>query len=257
MEYVRPTARMLASVMDEREARLVAALGADIIDAKNPAAGALGALPPAAVAAIRACVPRHVPVSATIGDPSDDVEASADAVVRMAAAGADIVKVGLSNVAGAEPMLERLGSLALGEVRLVGVLLVDHGVDLDLVAVARAAGLAGMMLDTADKRRGALPDVVASDALARFISAVHAAGMFAGLAGSLRAEHVSSLLRLAPDVLGFRGGLCRQAERTDSIDAEAVRAVRRVIPVCDAALADACRAPLSGAMAPRQTKDVA
>lgn len=257
MEHVRPTARMLASVMDEREARLVAALGADIVDAKNPAAGALGALPPATVTAIRAGVPRHVPVSATIGDPSEDAEASADVVLRMAAAGADIVKIGLSKAAGAERTLERLGGLDLGEVRLVGVLLADHGVDLDLVPAARASGLVGLMLDTAEKRRGALPDVVPAGALARFISAVHTAGMFAGLAGSLRAEHVAPLLKLAPDVLGFRGGLCRQVERTDSIDAEAVRAVRRVIPVCDAALADACRVPLLGAMARRQTKDVA
>ena len=39
-------------------------------------------------------------------------------------------------------------------------------------------------------------------------------------------------------------------------DAEAVRAVRNVIPVCDAARTDACPAPLPGAMAPRQTEDV-
>jgi uncharacterized protein (UPF0264 family) len=257
MEHGRQTARMLASVTDEREARLVIALGTDIVDAKNPAAGALGALPPATVAAIRACAPRHVPVSATIGDPVDDAGATAAAVEGMAAAGADIVKIGLCEAAGAGRTLERLGKLALGEVRLVGVLLADSGVDLALVDGAAGAGFAGVMLDTADKQRGALPDIIPVDVLARFVETVHAAGMFAGLAGSLRAEHVARLLELAPDVLGFRGGLCRQGERTGALDAEAVRGVRRIIPVCDAARADACRAPRPSAMAPRQTEDVA
>lgn len=245
---------MLASVTNEREASLVAALGADIIDAKNPAAGALGALPQATVAAIRATVPKHLPVSATVGDPVDDPEAVARAVMAMAEAGADIVKVGLR--AGDESVLERLAVLDLGRARLVGVLIADAGVAFELIESARDAGFAGLMLDTADKRRGALPDIVPASALRRFVTAVHAAGMFAGLAGSLRAEHVPALLRDVPDVLGFRGGLCRFGDRTGAMDAEAVRAVRSVIPVCDAARTDACRAPLSGAMAPRQTEDV-
>jgi uncharacterized protein (UPF0264 family) len=242
---------MLASVMDEREARLVASLGADIIDAKDPQAGALGALPPSTVAAIRKSVPRDVPVSATIGDPVDDVAATVAAVQQMAAVGADIVKIGLSRAAHAEHTLAAVGKLDLGAARLVGVLLADEGIALEIVAPARAAGFAGLMLDTADKRRGSLPDVVSSEDLRRFVSAAQSAGLFAGLAGSLRAEHAPQLLRLVPDVLGFRGGLCRQGERTSEIDPEAVRKVRSVIPVCAAAPVDACRVPPPGAMAPR------
>jgi len=257
MEHLRRTAMLLASVTDENEARLVASLGADIVDAKNPAAGALGALPAATVTAIRLGVPRRIPVSATIGDPVDDIEATLAGVRTMAAAGADIVKIGLSKRAGAERTLEAVGRLDLGAARLVGVLLADQGIEIDLVALAGRARFAGLMLDTADKRRGALPDIVPASELRRFVDAAHAAGMFAGLAGSLRAEHVSQLLQLAPDVLGFRGGLCRAGERTSQIDPVAVRAVRDVIPVCDAAITDACGLPLPGAMAPRQAEDVA
>jgi uncharacterized protein (UPF0264 family) len=243
---------MLASVTNETEALLCAHLVADIIDAKNPAAGALGALPHATVTAIRARVPKHVPVSATIGDPTDDAEATARAVVAMADAGADIVKIGLSAGVGAKRTLERLGKLEHGDVRLVGVLLADQGIDLDLVQPARQAGFAGLMLDTADKRRGALPDILAAEELRAFVTATHRAGMFAGLAGSLRAEHVAYLLDFAPDVLGFRGGLCRRGERTATLDPDALRAVRRAIPFCDS------RVPLVGAMARRQAaEDVA
>ena len=255
MKNVRQTARMLASVTDEREAELVAALGADIVDAKDPVAGALGALTHATVSAIRGRVPAHIPVSATIGDPSNDVEATAIAVLRMAETGADIVKVGFG--AAAARTIDRLGRLDLGSARLVGVLLADECIDFDLIDVARAAGFAGLMLDTADKSRGSLPDIVSAEVMGRFVAIVRRAGMFAGLAGSLRAEHVPSLLQIAPDVLGFRGGLCRLGDRTGGIEADAVCGVRRIIPVCDAALSVACRVPAQGAMAPRQTEDAA
>jgi (5-formylfuran-3-yl)methyl phosphate synthase len=251
MENARRTARLLASVTNETEALLCAHLAADIIDAKNPAAGALGALPHATVKAIRARVPRHIPVSATIGDPTHDGDATARAVIAMAGAGADIVKVGLSAKSGAARTLERLGKLELGEVLLVGVLLADQGVELDLVGLARDAGFAGLMLDTADKKRGALSDVVPDEALEAFVAATHRAGMFAGLAGSLRADHVASLLQFAPDVLGFRGGLCRRSDRTATLDPDAVRGVRRAVPFCDS------RVPLAGAMARRKAEDVA
>src|SRR4029078_9389939 len=90
----------LHMVKKETEALLCAHLAADIIDAKNPATGALGALPHATVKAIRARVPPHIPVSATIGDATGDADATARAVVVMAGAGADIVKVGLSARSG-------------------------------------------------------------------------------------------------------------------------------------------------------------
>jgi dihydroneopterin aldolase len=172
MDQLRPTASMLASVTDEREARSCVALGADIIDAKNPAAGALGALDHATVRAICASVPRNVPVSATIGDPGDDPEAVAEAVCAMAATGVDVVKIGLLPGAGTPATLRRLAALDL-PAALVGVLLVDRGFDLDvdLVEEARAAGFAGLMLDTADKGNGALPDMLPAATLRDFVIA--------------------------------------------------------------------------------------
>ena len=107
------------------------------------------------------------------------------------------------------------------------------------------------MLDTADKKRGALPDVVPATTLQAFVSATHGANMFAGFAGSLRAEHVPDLLEFAPDVLGFRGGLCRRGDRNGTLDPDAVRAVRRAVPFCDS------RVPLVGRAARRQAEDVA
>jgi (5-formylfuran-3-yl)methyl phosphate synthase len=248
MEHVRRPVSLLASVTGESEARLCAELGADIIDAKNPAGGALGALPGERVRAIRSAVPADVPVSATIGDPTDDADGAAEAARFMAAAGADIVKVGFWPTDNRAEVALRLGALLLPRVRLVAVLLVDRGIDLALVAPLRDAGFAGIMLDTADKRAGALPERLSDDELAKFVNVVQGHGLFAGLAGSLRDEHVPRLLALGPDVLGFRGGLCRNGARTDAVDAEAVRGVRAVIPRSP----EPCRVAPAGAMAPWQ-----
>lgn len=219
----------LASVTNESEARLCAALGADIIDAKNPASGALGALPGPTVRAIRSAVPRHVPVSATIGDPSDDPAAVADAVRITAATGADIVKIGFEPTLNVIDTLRRLRTLSLGRVRLVAVLLVDRGIDLAIIEGLREAGFLGVMLDTGDKRAGALPERIGAETLGAFVETARACGLAAGLAGSLDAAHVPYLVTFAPDVLGFRGGLCRKGARTETINAQAVNAVRRAI----------------------------
>ena len=52
----------------------------------------------------------------------------------------------------------------------------------------RDAGFAGVMLDTADKRTGALPELLAGARAAEFVNAAQGAGLFAGFAGSLRVE---------------------------------------------------------------------
>lgn len=225
----------LASVASEAEALTCASLGADIIDAKNPSQGALGALPLETVRRIRTAVPAHVPVSATIGDPSDNADDVVEAVERMAATGVDIVKIGFRARAVSHAIVRRLGALMGKDVRLVAVLIADDGVDLGLVTSLAKAGFSGVMLDTEDKNRGALPDLVAPQVLADFVTAAHGASMFAGLAGSLKVTHIPDLLSFRPDVLGFRGGLCRAGERVGEIDADAVRAVRCAIPVNDSA----------------------
>lgn len=241
MQKSRRPVSLLASVTDESEARTCVALGADIIDAKNPASGALGALRPERIRGIRAALPARVPVSATIGDPSDNSEHVVHAVRLTAATEVDFVKIGFWPGDGSTETISALGRLALKGTRLVAVLLADRGIDLKLIAPLAEAGFAGVMLDTYDKPNGALPEIASALALREFIGAARANHVFAGLAGSLRVEHVPFLLTLAPDILGFRGGLCFEAARTATIDPAAVRAVRR-----------ACGPAPAGAMAPLQ-----
>lgn len=242
----------LASVTSEVEAQTCVALGADIIDAKNPATGALGALPKATVRRICQCVSARVPVSATVGDLPAIPELVADAVRDTAATGVDIVKIGFWPGGDTQATLKKLSNLALGRARLVGVLLADHGADIALIRPMAEAGFVGVMLDTAEKASGALPDIVPASALAQYVDMAHATGMFAGLAGSLRVRHVPELLSLGADLLGFRGGLCRDGQRSDGIEADAVRRVRSAIPLSELTGAQPCSLAGSSGIAPTQ-----
>jgi len=215
----------LASVTTLSEARAAVAGGADIIDCKDPSRGALGALPVATVAAIRTGLPRHILVSATIGDLPADATEVARAAHAMARSGADIVKIGLFPGGDPRATIRALGVLDVAPVRIAGLLLADCEPDFDLIEGMADAGFVGVMLDTAIKANGTLRDHQSPAALSQFAHLAQKRGLFAGFAGSLGLSDIAPLMRLKPNVLGFRGALCTRCVRTGPLDADAVRAV--------------------------------
>ena len=54
-------------------------------------------------------------------------------------------------------------------------------------------------------------------------------GLLAGLAGSLKASDIAPLLELEPDYLGFRGALCQDHSRIQSLNSSSVRNIRSLI----------------------------
>lgn len=220
---------MLASVTSPAEAETVRAEGADIIDLKDPSQGALAPLDAALAADIVRLVARRRPVSATAGAAHPSHEAAVEAVVSMAATGVDFVKIGFPSVEAGAERVRALGTLA-AQTRLVGVLFADREPNLDLIEVMAGQGFAGAMLDTEAKGSGRLLDHMGIAALHHFVSRCRAAGLMAGLAGSLEAPDVPRLLPLNPDYLGFRGALCHGRARTSEIDPPAVRLIRDLIP---------------------------
>jgi uncharacterized protein (UPF0264 family) len=215
---------LLASVANLAEARLAAEAGADIIDLKNPAAGALGALPVEDVARIVAALDSPRPVSATVGDLPMDPAVVVPAVAAMAATGVDYVKIGFFPGGDWPGVIAGLRPLAARGLRLVAVLFGDHAPELHWVAELAGAGFAGAMLDTADKGKGSLRRVCEPGYLREFVAETRRLNLLCGLAGSLRAEDVASLRAFGPDYLGFRGALCG-GNRTASLDLKAVRAL--------------------------------
>jgi (5-formylfuran-3-yl)methyl phosphate synthase len=222
--------RFLASVRSAGEAHICARGGADVIDCKDPDAGALGALPLGTVRAICDAVGDQCCISATVGDLVSEPLTVTAAVSAMAATGVGYVKIGFFPGGDALATIRALGKIQTGSARLVGLLLADRNPDFSLIGAMGVSGFAGVMLDTADKKGIALSDVMPGERLQAFISAARRAGLFAGLAGSLQLNHVAPLLALKPELLGFRGALCRAGDRRSVLDPDAVLAVRDAIP---------------------------
>lgn len=214
--------RMLASVATLQEARLAAGCGVDIVDLKNPRAGALGALSVDTVASIVSDLRGAVPISATIGDLPMQPEFIRAAAEAMAATGVDYIKLGCFPGGDWPGVFGALQPLTARGVRLVAVLFADHAIELDGLAVLAQAGFAGAMLDTAGKAGGSLTTFRDPRFLGEFVAETRRHGLLCGLAGSLRAADIAPLSRHAPDYLGFRGALCG-GHRTDALDPAAVR----------------------------------
>lgn len=217
-----PLPRLLVSVRDPAEAEAARLAGADLIDAKDPERGALGALGPDQVRVIVARVAGGAVTSAV-------AEPMPAAIAAMAAAGVDWVKTGLD--AGRRRAPAAFADLAAGAPkRLIAVLFAEDGPAPALVPALARAGFAGAMIDTAGKEGARLPDLALPEDLAAFTQACRAHGLMSGLAGSLRVIDIAPLAEHGPDYLGFRGGLCRDFDRRNGLDplriAEALRALR-------------------------------
>ena len=117
---------LLASVATLDEAATALELGADILDLKRPAEGALGAWP---LELVREAVARfggRRPLSATIGDLPPVADLVVPAAHAAAETGVDYVKIGL--FAGGDPAacIAALAPLAASH-RLIAVLMARSG----------------------------------------------------------------------------------------------------------------------------------
>jgi (5-formylfuran-3-yl)methyl phosphate synthase len=228
----RAQTRLLASVTGPEEAELAIRGGADLVDLKDPASGALGALPIQTICAILTRVACRAQTSATIGDLPADPGLVLDAVRATAATGVDYVKVGFFSEAHVRyclPVVADLTRQAASGPAIVAVLFADRSPPIaDLTPFAQAS-CAGVMLDTADKGNGRLLDCLTQETLAAFVRQAQGMRLLCGLAGSLRLADIPVLLPLGPNYLGFRGALCDSGQRARTLDPERLRAVREAI----------------------------
>jgi uncharacterized protein (UPF0264 family) len=229
--------RLLVSVASAAEASAALAGGADIIDAKNPFVGALGAVCLEVFRAIQASVAGARPVTAAIGDGVDETITERTACT-FAAAGAALVKVGFAGVtsaAGVEAMTSaaRRGARMGGDGRS-GVIAVAYADAHRVGSVAAEAvigaavrgGATGVLLDTADKGGPGLRELLAPDALAAWVARARAAGLLVALAGKLTADDLSSVREAGADIAGVRGAACEGDARLDRVSAVKVRLLR-------------------------------
>ncbi len=222
---------MLASVNSVEEAVLVLNANVDIIDLKQPALGALGALESALVKKIVEAVNGRCPVSATIGDLPLQPELVYAAVTAMAETGVDYIKIGFFPGGDMQGTLDKLASFcrSVGATDLIAVLFADAQPDFTIISALKNANFKGVMLDTMNKKNGSLTQVMSKIDLAQFVSLAKDQSLLCGLAGSLRLEDIDELMAYQPDYLGFRGALCLGHNRTAVINKQSVLRIKQAI----------------------------
>jgi len=229
--------QLLVSVADPREARAALAGGADLIDAKDPRRGALGAVAPQRLRAICDAVGAQRPVSAALGDAAQAAPI-ADAVRVAVDAGVAYVKVGFRGIRSPARVHDLAAAArAPAGLRLILVAYADweraEGPRPDvLLEVAVAVGAAGVLIDTAFKGTG-LFDLLSCDTVGTWVAATRGAGLLAALGGGLEGPDLPTAREAGADIVGVRGAAC-EGGRTGSVSVARVAAL--------SALAD--RAPL-------------
>jgi (5-formylfuran-3-yl)methyl phosphate synthase len=225
--------QLLVSVANAAEAANTVAGGADVIDAKDAAAGPLGPVTGDVLAQIHAQVAGSRPVSAALGEATDE-HAIQHAAASFARAGAAFVKVGFAEATRPEKV-ETLLQAAVSGTRLAGgdlsdVIAVAYA-DIDrpegvspeaLIQIAARSGARGVLLDTADKDGSGLLALVPQDRLIQWVVRAHAHGLLAALAGKLTAQDLPPVLGMGADVAGVRGAAC-DGGRTGRVSIEKVR----------------------------------
>ena len=231
--------RLLISVRDVAEASAALAGGADLIDAKNPAAGSLGAVSVQALMGIHRAVGPTRPVTAALGDAATE-NTIEQLAFTFASAGTAFVKVGfagISNPARATTLLRAAvhGARAASGANC-GVIAVAYA-DSDVVdslpcaqvnTAAAAAGAAGVLIDTADKEGPGLPHLINCPMLTRWCREAHDAGLLVAAAGRLTPKDLTYVRDAGVDIVGFRGAAC-DGGRTGQVSREKVSTLHELV----------------------------
>ncbi len=230
--------RLLVSVRSADEVAAAVAGGAEIVDAKEPGRGALGAVGPDELRGISRVLPAGWPLSVALGDPADEREVgSAWRLLDVIAGGRPLfVKLGLSGVgglAGARSILHHAVALAASSPSRPAVVAVAYGDAKGpppeaVIELASEAGARGVLLDTWRKDGRDLFSFMAEPTVRAWAMGARARGLLVAAAGSLSAAGVERAARLPVDVVGVRGAACLGG-RNGQVDEALVRTLAAAI----------------------------
>lgn len=230
--------QLLISVTNVQEALLAIEAGVDIVDLKDPAMGALGALPLTVIADVVRTVNKRAIVSATVGEHHPTIEHLCISMKQTSALGVDIVKIALStnlleSIINHAGFFNTMQMLNKQQCKVVAVLFADQlpdAIDIDeLINKISQLGFYGLMLDTASKNGKCLFDYQLLSKLQGFVDVCRQHQLMSGLAGSLQLEHLNSLLALNPCYIGFRGGVCKKNDRKLALDQAKILEINNVV----------------------------
>lgn len=228
--------RLLVSVRDAAEAHAAIAGGAEVIDVKEPSAGSLGRASSVAMQAVADVVGQtpSIPCSVALGELSDVLVERQEIVIPSAVRW---VKLGLSGCAGQPEWSQRWfdwratfeTSAAWIAVAYVDADRAEAPSVNDVLTAAIDTGCAGLLLDTYCKTSGTLLDCMAIPQLRAMTQQARSAGLMIAFAGRVQLDDLPTLIELQPDLIAVRSAVCRDQNRSASIDAAMVAEFRQAM----------------------------
>ena len=216
--------KLLVSVTNKKEAVAAIKGGAHIIDVKNPLEGSLGANFPRIIRQVKQLAPKHVEVSATIGDLPNLPGTASLAALGAVFSGAQYVKVGLFGVktpAEATTLMKEVCKAVKDYDASVKVIAAGYADfeevgclnPLSLSEVTHRSNVDGVMIDIKMKNRGRLFDFLKDDQLKELAHQAHKHNLSVALAGSLDKEDILKVFSLGADIMGVRKSVCSLQDR--------------------------------------------
>lgn len=226
--------QLLVSVRNDTEAQVALRGGADIIDAKEPNNGALGACDEPTIAAIADAVQQSRPLSVACGELlSVNIH---DAKVSASGVSGDhrppSIQYRKYGLAGAADIDWQTKAKALASNRHVGELVIVAYADFsrvnapdprEVMAWASQRQNVNLLIDTAVKDGTCLFDWMNEQVLAELIASANVNNTMIGLAGSLKGDAFRRAARLRPHIIGVRGAVCDNGHRSSSVSRSLVQ----------------------------------
>jgi (5-formylfuran-3-yl)methyl phosphate synthase len=235
--------KLLVSVRNVHEARMALDAGVDVIDVKEPLAGALGAASPAVIEEVVRLVDGRCLTSLACGELLETAAEVFQDVLRRAQTIADTrpvyaenIKVGL---AGCGPLNDwptrwrRFLALVPNESAAVAVVYADwNKADAprpdEVIDQAASVGCPTVLIDTFDKHGDGLLRLWSMEMLAAWIDEIHARDMQVAVAGRLTLDDAVTVASLGPEYVGVRGAVC-SPDRNGSLDQTRLLRLRQLL----------------------------
>ncbi|MEL0102599.1 MAG: (5-formylfuran-3-yl)methyl phosphate synthase [Gammaproteobacteria bacterium] len=196
--------KVLGSIKDLSEAKLLLKTDIDIIDLKDPSKGALGRLSNVDIKNIVKYVNNKKLTSSTVGDLPNNIEVIKKNVDEISSTNINFIKIGVYEKNYIKTLCDIKSCKKLIAVFFADIFLPSHKDIKNL----KDSGFYGVMIDTSDKKSGNLLNYISYSEINDFLLTAKNFKLLTGIAGSINETHVDELVKLKPDYMGFRGALC-------------------------------------------------
>ena len=225
--------KLLISVESIAEAKKIKNSNFDILDIKNPQEGSLGVNFPHVIKGIRDEFP-DFPLSAAGGDLPELPGLVSQVAFGLAHLNLDYIKLGLYGLQDFEAALNILREAKRAvemsnakNTKIIAAAYADFREENTfspflLNELAAETRIDGVMIDTLNKKDKNLFSFLKEKELKTFVNDAKKFNLITALAGSLKVNDLDKLQNIEPDIIGFRGAVCKNDDRSAEISPEKI-----------------------------------